>query len=104
MCAGLEGTRHQAASIATWGVRTTRARRARSPASPRAPRRSAVVAELELDAEVPAAQERDRLLEVVARRTGHAHLVALDGRLDLLQLRVLDRRGDLPRGVGVERR
>src|ERR1700693_1706528 len=42
---------------------------------------SAVVSELELYAEVLSAQEVDRFLKVVARRRGHADLVALNRRL-----------------------
>src|ERR1700686_778152 len=64
---------------------------------------STVVPELELDAEVLAAKERHRLLEVVARRRGDAHLVALDPCLDFLQLCLLDRRRDFLRRIAIER-
>src|SRR3954470_22860801 len=49
----------------------------------------AKVPELELDAEVLASQQRDRLLQVVAGGAAHPDLLSLDGRLHLLQLRVL---------------
>src|SRR4051794_21754205 len=66
-------------------------------------RASTVVPELELDAEVLAPEERDRLLQIIARRRGHAHLVTLDGGLNFLELRLLDRGGDFFGRVAVER-
>src|SRR5262245_51229896 len=61
---------------------------------------AAVVAELERNAEVVLAQQADRLLEVVFRRGRHAHLVRLDGRLDLFQLPVLEELDDVSGGFG----
>src|SRR5215218_4895200 len=70
------------------------------PACARGPRRRLpVVPELELDAEILLPQERHGLLKVVARRRGDADLIALNGRLHFLELRVLDRGGDLLRGI-----
>src|SRR5436190_20599535 len=51
--------------------------------------RTAVVRELERDAEVLFLDQRDDLLQIVAVLAGHAHLVLLDGGLDL-DLAVLD--------------
>ncbi len=56
---------------------------------------SAVVAELQRDAEVVLAQRLDRFLQLVLRGRGHAHLVGLDRRLHLLQLLVLQELHDL---------
>src|SRR5690242_540153 len=63
----------------------------------------AVVAELQLDAEVLLAEQRHGRLQLVFRRRRDAHLISLDRRLDFLQLRVLDGRRDLLGGVRVER-
>src|SRR5438105_3015881 len=73
------------------------ARSARTPRSCNASREvvlgglrsSAVVAELQLHAEVTLPQHCDRFLKLVLRRRGHTHLVRLDRRLDFLELRVL---------------
>src|SRR4029077_17002450 len=63
---------------------------------------STVVPELELDAEVLPAKERHSLLEIVPRRGGDAHLVALDRRLNLFELGLLDGRCDFLRGVPIK--
>src|ERR1035437_430306 len=65
--------------------------------------RSTVVPEMELYAHVLRAQERDDSLQFVARRRAHAHLLALDGGLHLLEFLVLDGGGDLFGRLGVER-
>src|SRR5688572_12673811 len=65
---------------------------------------SPIIAEFELDLEILTLEEGHGALEVVLRGGRHAHLVALDRRLDLLELRVLDRRGNLLGRLGVERR
>src|SRR5688500_17285350 len=61
-----------------------------------------VVPELELYAEVLRAKQRHRILKVVLRGRRYAHLIALNGRLHFLELRVLDRRRHLFRGVTIE--
>src|SRR5262245_9190016 len=57
------------------------------------------VDELHRDPEVAVAQQLDHALQVVALLPGHAHLIGLDGRLDL-ELRILDQLDDLARLVG----
>src|SRR4051812_29597613 len=63
---------------------------------------STVVPEFELDAEVLAAKQRDRLLEIVARWRCHPDLIALNRRLHFLELRLLDRRRHFLGGIAVE--
>src|SRR5688572_4804448 len=57
---------------------------------------AAIVVELQRDAEVLVAQQRDDLLQIVSRLAGHADLVLVDRRLHL-DLRVLDEPDDLLR-------
>src|SRR5436309_5398193 len=73
------------------------ARSRRSPCRSRARRRrasSAVIPESELESEVLRAQEGDHFLELVLGRRLDADLLALDRRLRLFELLVLDRLDD----------
>src|SRR6476646_5320512 len=63
---------------------------------------STVVPELELDAEILAAEEGDRFLQIVARRRRDPYLISLDGGLDFPELGLLDRGGEFFRGLAVE--
>src|SRR5687768_2211644 len=58
---------------------------------------SSIGPELELDPEVLAAEQHHGALEVILRGRRDPHLLPLDGRLHLLELRVLDGRGHLLR-------
>src|SRR5918995_2181190 len=58
-----------------------------------------VVAELEGDAEVVAAQEANDILQLVFRSRRDAQLIPLDARLHLLQLLVFEELDDVARGV-----
>ena len=82
------------------GARDDRGQRVRARA---ANSRSAIIAELELHAEIALSQQRHRVLQIVFRRRRDAHLIALNRRLNLLQLRVLDRGRYLFRRIGIER-
>src|SRR2546423_5808647 len=61
-----------------------------------------VVPELKLHAEILALEQGDRLLQIVARRAAHSDLFALNRGLHLLELRVLDGRGDFLCGLAIE--
>src|SRR5687768_1735480 len=80
----------------------TRGVRAAAPTGSVAARRSAVVAEFELDAEVFVAEKGHCGLKVISRRGRDADLIALNRRLHLLELRILDRGGDFLCGVAVQ--
>src|SRR5215211_1514681 len=84
-----------ATAAAAAAARTTPLHRAsRRPGRPAS---AAVVAKLELDAEILAPEHRDDRLELVAGGARHPDLVALDRRLGLLEAAVLDRLDDLLR-------
>src|SRR6185369_13580672 len=59
------------------------------------PASAAVIAKLELDAEVLTTQQRHDGLQLVPGRAGHPDLVPLDRRLRLLEAAVLDGLDDL---------
>src|SRR6476659_9919469 len=61
-----------------------------------------VVAELELDSEVLASEQRHRFLKIVFGGRRYADLIALNRCLDFLELGFLDRSRDFLRGVSVE--
>src|SRR6476646_6845269 len=63
-------------------------------------RSAAVIAKLELDAEVLPTEKRHHGLKVVLGRARHPDLVALDAGGGFAKARVLDRLDDLLRGVG----
>src|SRR6266480_1406586 len=63
---------------------------------------STVIPELELDSEIFPAQQRDCLLQIVARWRRNSHLIALNGGLNFLELGVLDRGGDFLGGVAIQ--
>ena len=75
-------------------------KRKRSERRPAPVALSAIVAELERDAEVLLPQHAHDFLQVVFRRRGDAQLIALDGRLYLLQLGVFDELDDVARLLG----
>src|SRR5688572_1297252 len=58
----------------------------------------AVVAKLKRDAKILRAERIHRALEIVFRRRADAHLLALNRRLDLLELQVLEVLDDLSSG------
>ena len=61
-----------------------------------------VIAELEGDAEVVAAEQPDDVLQLVFGGRGDAQLIALDAGLHLLQLLILEELDDVARGVARE--
>src|SRR5712691_1443887 len=62
-------------------------------------RSAAVIAKLELDAEVLPSEEGDHRLQIVLRRARHPDFFALDAGARLAKPGVLDRLHDLLRGV-----
>src|SRR5262245_11032575 len=84
-------------AIPKWrGTRRSPRSRGRPSGRPLPP----IVAELQCDAEVLFSQQTHHFLQIVSGPRADAQLIALNRRLDLLQLRILDELDDVPRLFG----
>src|SRR4029453_9194138 len=96
---GVQPWRAPAAPPGPAGGGTRRGRPSPPPPARSRRRSAAVVAKLELDAEILAAQMAHDRLQLVAGRAAHAHFIALDTGLGLLEAPVLHGLHDLLRDV-----